>query len=256
MSVLGLMDVESAAIRSLLGCRSFTKAGCAVNSTTNTYRVALGGTAQTDDIYTVNVSVNGATAVTATFTVTGTEDTVAKIATALEVQVEALTGVASAVASSTNIDITPATTTDAIVVTATVTKAVGTPTGTVTVTQTVLGSKGVKTGNTFKFAINGHDGSQTTQTNVALAPSATIPVSSFKWWLIVIDTSGVVTTVAGTNGVNVLPDIPADKAPIGAVKVVTNGSVTFIPGVTSLNLTGITDTYYDLSCVPAAGYPA
>jgi hypothetical protein len=254
MDAISLNDVESAAIRSLLGCRTLSKPGLAVNSTTNTYTLTLGGTKQTDDIITVNVSVNGATAVTATYTTLVGDADLDAVATKVEVQVEALTGVESTVSGSV-VSIRPATTTDAIVVTAAVTKAAGTPTTTATVAQTIIGSKGIKTGNTFQFVLNGHNGSQTTQTNVALT-GTTIPVSSFKWWLAVIDSSGTVTAVEGTNGKNVLPEIPDGKVPIGAVKIATNSSVTFIPGVTSLNLTGITDTYYDLSCVPAAGYPA
>lgn len=250
-----LGEVQTAALRSLLGYRTVSKPGLAVNSTTNTYRIALGGSKQTDDIITVTVAVEGAAPVSGSYTVLVGDASVAAIATALELVVEALTGVASAVASSTNIDITPATTTQAIEVSVAVTKVSGAPALTATVSETVLGSKGIKTGNTFQFVLDGHAGEQTTQTNVALG-GAVIPVSSFKWWLVVIDTNGAVTTVPGTNGVNTLPDIPAGKAPIGAVKIATNGSVTFTPGTTSLNATGITDTYFDLSCVPTAGYPA
>lgn len=250
-----LGDLETAALRTLTAQRSFSKAGLAVNSTTNTYRIALGGAVQADDILTVNVSVDGAAAVTAVYTVVGDEGTVAAIATAAEVEIEALVGVASAVAASTNIDVTPATTTQAIVVTVAVTKAVGDPALTATVSETIIGSKGVKTGNTFLFGVGGHMGSQTTQTNVALT-GAVIPVSSFKWWLVSIDTSGTITMTPGGNGENWLPEIPADQAVVGALKVATSGAVTFTPGTTSLNAAGITDTYFDLSCVPKAGYPA
>ena len=251
---INLGDVNTAALRSLIAQRSFSKAGMAINSTTNTYRIALGGAVQADDIITVSV-LTEAGLVSDDYTVVGNEANVAAIATALELVIEALVGVASAVADSTNIDVTPAVTTEAIVVTAAVTKAVGTPALTAAVTETIIGTKGVKTGNTFMFGIDGHTGSQTTQTNVAIGGSV-IPVSSYRWYLAVINTLGTVTTIPGEINMPWLPEIPASQAPIGAIKIATDGTHTFTPGVTALNATGITDTYYDLSCVPKAGIPA
>lgn len=249
-----LGDLDTEVLRSLTSQRSLSKAGLAVNSTTNTYTLTLGGAKQTDDIISVTVAVDGV-AETATYTTLVGDADLSAVATALEVQIEALTGVASSAVGAV-ITITPATTTKAIVVTATVTKAVGDPTTTATVAQTIIGSKGIKTGSTFTFVVDGHMGSQTTQTNVALTGSV-IPVSSFKWYLVTINTSGTVTATPNpVNGVNELPTIPANQAVVGAVKIATNDSVTFTPGTTSLNATGITDTYYDLSCVPKAGYPA
>ena len=121
--------------------------------------------------------------------------------------------------------------------------------------ETIIGSKGIKTANTVLYGVDGHLGQQTTQTNVALTGTV-IPASSFRRYLVVIDTLGAVTAVPGATGENMLPEIPLHKAPIGAVKVATDATHTFTPGTTSLNATGVTDTYYDLSCVPAAGYPA
>ena len=48
------------------------------------------------------------------------------------------------------------------------------------------------------------------------------------------------------------PVIPADRAVIGLVKVDTGASATFTPGVTLLNATGITATFYDVMHMPAA----
>ena len=64
------------------------------------------------------------------------------------------------------------------------------------------------------------------------------------------------TATAGVTNENMLPEIPSNQAPIGAVKIATDSTHTFTPGTTGLNATGITDTYFDLSCVPTAGYPA
>ena len=250
---INLGSMDSAALRSLMGFRCLTAAGCAVNSTTNTYTITIGGTVQTDDIITVTVLAE-AGSVSGAFTITATEDTEAKVATALELVVEALTGVASS-ATGAVITVTPATTTEAITVTAAVTKASGTPTTTATVAQTVLGAKGVKTANTIQFIVDGHNGSQTTQTNVAIGGSV-IPVSSFRWYLLSIGTTGTVTATAGVTDEDMLPELPSNQAPIGAVKIATDSTHTFTPGTTGLNATGITDTYFDLSCVPEAGYPA
>ena len=248
---INMGDTSSEALRSLLMQRSFSKAGLAVNSTTNTYTVTIGGTPQIGDTVTVNV-LTEAGLVTGAFEVTVLEDTTDKIATALELVVEALVGVASSAAGSV-ITVTPATTTEAIVVTAAVT---GTePTTTVAVAETIIGAKGFKTANTIMFGVNGHMGSQTTQTNLALT-GAVIPVGSFKWWLVTINTTGTLAATPGTNNVAELPAIPADQAVVGAIKVVTDATHTFTPGVTGLSAAGITDTYYDLSCVPAAGVPA
>lgn len=243
-------DVDSEALRSLIMQRSFSKAGLAVNATTNTYTVTI-GTKQTDDVITVNI-ITEAGLVTAEYTVLVGDADEAAVAAALELIIEALTGISSS-ATGAVITITPTTTTQGIVVSAAVT---GTdPTTTATVAQTIIGSKGYKTANTFMFGIDGHTGSQTTQSNLALT-GAVIPVSSFKWWLITIDTDGTLHAAPGNNGENILPSIPANQAVVGAIKVATSAAATFTPGVTSLNATGITDTYYDLSCIPKAGYPA
>jgi len=249
---INLGDMESTALRSLLSMRSFSKPGLAVNATTNTYTLTI-DSKQTDDIITVSVVTEAGT-VTDDYTVLVGDADDDAVATALELVIEALVGVASSVVGSV-ITITPATTTEAITVTATVTKAVGDPTTTATVAQTIIGAKGVKTANTFLFGIDGHCGQQTTQTNVALGGS-TLPASSFRWYLASIGTTGVVTMTPGTDNENMLPAIPANQAPIGALKIATGAAATFTPGTTGLNATGITDTYYDLSCVPKAGYPA
>lgn len=51
-----------------------------------------------------------------------------------------------------------------------------------------------------------------------------------------------------------LPEVPATKCIIGAVKVETSGAA-FVPGTTALSAGTVTDTYYNLSCVPVAGHP-
>ena len=250
---IGLGNADAVALRSLSANRSFSKAGLAVNATTNTYTVTLGGTVQTGDIITVNV-LTEAGLETGSFEVTATEDTLTKAATALELVVEALTGVSSS-ATGAVITITPATTTEAIVVTAEVT---GTdPTTTATVAQTIVGAKGYKTANTLQFGINGHMGEKAATSNLTFSGATVLGASSFRWYLVTIDTDGNFTATPGpTDGANILPDIPANQAVVGAIKIATAAGTTFTPNVTGLNATGITDTYYNLSVVPKAGYPA
>lgn len=81
-------------------------------------------------------------------------------------------------------------------------------------------------------------------------------------YLIVLDSAGTVTSVKGTPvltadlvaGTKVLqwPVCPANKAPIGAVKMAVTTSYNFTAGTTALDATGCTATYYNLFAVPTA----
>lgn len=89
----------------------------------------------------------------------------------------------------------------------------------------------------------------------------TVPVSSSCLFMLVIDSAQAFSTVQGpivttadvTAGLHPLewPPVPDDTAPVGAVRVDTNASTTFVPGTTSLAAAGITDTYYDLAMKPS-----
>lgn len=252
MEAIGLSQIESASLRSLLGFRSTSKAGFAVNATTNTYTLTI-GTKQTDDIITVDV-LTEAGLVTAELTVLVGHANEAAVATALELLIEALAGVnASAVGAI--ITIVPATTTQGIVVTSEVTKAVGDPTTTAVVAQTIIGSKGIKTANVLDFVLKGHCGQKAATNNIALT-GAVLPAESYRWYLISIDENGNFTATPSADNTAILADIPVNQTPCGALKIATAAATTFTPGITSLNATGITDTYYDLSCVPKAGIPS
>lgn len=63
-----------------------------------------------------------------------------------------------------------------------------------------------------------------------------------------------VSTAAITAGTAkaYIPEIPATKCIVGAIRVVTTGA--FTPATTGLDDATVTDTYYNLSCVPVAGY--
>lgn len=251
-NAITLGDVETEALRSLMSCRGLSKGGLAVNATTNTHTLTI-GTKQTDDIITVTIVTEAGT-VTDDYTVLAGDADEAAVATALELLIEALVGVASSAVGAV-ITITPATTTEVLSVTATVTKAVGEPTTTATVAETIIGAKGIKTASTINYLMNGHCGQKAATNNIALTGDV-LPVSSFRWYLITLDADGTFLATPNTDNVNLLPDIPANKAPVGALKIATSAAVTFTPGTTGLNATGITDTYFDLSCIPKAGYPA
>ena len=81
-------------------------------------------------------------------------------------------------------------------------------------------------------------------------------------YLVCLDSGGNVSTVKGTAvltaaynaGSAVLnwPEVPANKCPIGAIKVDTASGYTFTANTTDLGGTGITDTYYDFIGMPTA----
>lgn len=248
---ISLGNINDAAMRSLTGFRCLTKAGCAVNSTTNTYTITIGAK-QTDDILTATIT-GAAGVVTATYTVLVVAADVAAVATAFAAQIDAAADVAASAVGAV-ITVTAVATTTAFSISVAVTKTVGDPTTTAVVAETVIGTKGVETTNTIQYVLDGHARSQTTQTNVAVG-GAVLPISSYRWYLLSIGTTGVVTATPGEDNKNWLPAIPANQSPIGAFKIATDATHTFTPGLTSLSATGITDTYFDLSCVPAAGYP-
>mgnify|MGYP000877198775 FL=1 len=101
------------------------------------------------------------------------------------------------------------------------------------------------------------------------------PVSTTVYYVICLDASGNVKVVQGnyagqklssdpTVGIGAsvagatwvgeggVPDLPSlDYAPIGILKVATNGSTTFTAGTTLLDAAGVTVTYIDVSVLPA-----
>jgi len=77
--------------------------------------------------------------------------------------------------------------------------------------------------------------------------------SEEAFYLICLDSAGALTTVEGAIVAAaagcVLPAVPASKAAIGAIKVVTGAAGTFVPDTTLLDDADITVTYYDLAMV-------
>lgn len=91
------------------------------------------------------------------------------------------------------------------------------------------------------------------------------PISTTAFYALCLDASGngsiingtPVSTAAITAGTAkaYIPEIPGTKCCVGAIKVVTDGTGTFVPATDGLDDGAVTDTYYNFSCVPAAGYP-
>jgi hypothetical protein len=64
----------------------------------------------------------------------------------------------------------------------------------------------------------------------------------------VVDTASLAT--AGGSKVLQMPDVVANSALLGLIKVVTAGTAVFVPGTTNLNATNVTATYYDTTDMP------
>ena len=100
-------------------------------------------------------------------------------------------------------------------------------------------------------------------TVLPLTAATVQPADTTCLYLMQIDKDGTVTSAQGEPVLNTLlaagakrllwPEVDADtKCPFGAVKVKTV-AVTFTPGTTALDASGITETYYDLAMVPTKG---
>jgi hypothetical protein len=91
---------------------------------------------------------------------------------------------------------------------------------------------------------------------VEMSAMATQAVSTSCLYLVMLDSSGTLTTKKGTErltadlGVTASlqwPQPDADTCPIGGFKVATNASTTFTGATTDLDDAGVTDTYYDFA---------
>ena len=116
----------------------------------------------------------------------------------------------------------------------------------------------IKTVNTFTYRIASSTGlgtalyNKTATDNIAMTACDVQAVSTYCLYLVSIDSGGTVTVTKGdetATNIAVLPDLPANNAPIGYFKIVTDASTTFTSGTTDLSAAGITETYDDLSSV-------
>lgn len=90
------------------------------------------------------------------------------------------------------------------------------------------------------------------------------PDLSTCYYLICLDASGNFRVVQGRDSLKSraqgkpapgeIPNVPSNTyTVVGVLKIVTSGG-TFTPGSTDLSAAGVTDTWYDVSCIPANGH--
>jgi hypothetical protein len=90
------------------------------------------------------------------------------------------------------------------------------------------------------------------------------PISTTCYYALVMNTSQTGEIINGTPVLTasitagtaraVLPDIPETKCLVGAIKVVTDATGTFVPATDGLDDGAVTDTYFNFSCAPIAAY--
>lgn len=113
------------------------------------------------------------------------------------------------------------------------------------------------------FCINGVLYAKAITDNIAMTACDTQAADTNCLYLVSVDAAGTVTITKGdevsttdiTNdivGLNI-PELPADNAPIGMFKIVTD-AVTFTSGTTDLSASGVTDTYYNLFSLPESPF--
>lgn len=114
-----------------------------------------------------------------------------------------------------------------------------------------------KTQNTLAYIINAIFKSKSATDNLAFsAGHAAVTAGKAALFAVWIDAAGAVTTtqsviVDAADNVPV-PATVSNKALVGLIKVVTDGSTTFTPGTTGLAASGVTATYLNCACMPGS----
>jgi len=111
----------------------------------------------------------------------------------------------------------------------------------------------IKIAVALKYCVNGLMYTKAITDNITITAGAEQAVSTFCKYLVSINAAGTVVVTKGNDGTTaalaLLPDLPADSAPVGYFQVATNSSTTFTAGTTALDAAGITDTYQGLSSI-------
>lgn len=124
----------------------------------------------------------------------------------------------------------------------------------------------VKTTAAAEYCIDGVMYSKAATDDLFVFTDLTVqPISTTAFYALCLDSGGNASVINGTpvstaaitagTAKAYIPEIPATKCCIGAVRVVTDGTGTFVPATDGLNDAAVTDTYYNFSCVPTAGHP-
>jgi hypothetical protein len=111
----------------------------------------------------------------------------------------------------------------------------------------------IKTVAAVDYCINGAIYTKAITNNIAITAAAVQAVSTFCKYLVSINAAGTVTvtkgTSAATSALALVPNLPANSAPLGYFEIETDASTTYTAGTTDNGAAGITDTYTDLSSV-------
>lgn len=121
------------------------------------------------------------------------------------------------------------------------------------------------TTNTVQYCIDGQIYEKSATDDLFVFSDVTVqPVSTTCFYALCLDASGTATIVNGTPVLTAsitagtefayFPEVPDSVCVIGGVKVDTDSTHTFTPGTTALSAAGITDTYYNFSCIPVEAY--
>ena len=110
-----------------------------------------------------------------------------------------------------------------------------------------------QTARAVSYMIDGQMYYKAATDNIAFTANGIQADSKYRRYLVLIDSSGTVSTVAGTAADTAAaakwPAVTADRAVLGGVLIRTNGAA-FTPGTTDLSAAGITDTWYDFGILP------
>ena len=118
--------------------------------------------------------------------------------------------------------------------------------------------------NTITYSIDGQLYTLAPTDPIAFTTLTVQPVSTTCFYAVVVDAAGTPSIINGTPVLTssitagtdkaLFPEVPSTQCIIGGIKVETDSTHTFTPATTELSAAGITDTYYNLSCVPINGY--
>ena len=131
-----------------------------------------------------------------------------------------------------------------------------------------IGSNAAKiktTTNTVQYSIDGQIYEKAATDDLfVFTDTAVQPVSTTCFYALCLDASGTASIVNGTPVLTAsitagtefayFPEVADTLCVVGGVKVVTDSTHTFTPGTTALSAAGITDEYFNFSCIPVAGY--
>lgn len=105
----------------------------------------------------------------------------------------------------------------------------------------------------LKYCVNGLMYTKAITDNIVITACEVQAISTFCKYLVSIEADGTVTTTKGNDATTallaLLPDLPADSAPVGYFQVANSGAGTFTAGTTALDAAHVTDTYQDVSSI-------